>query len=162
MKSQNNNTQFAIFKLRYNYEALGLAFLFCLIGIVFAVFYDVYIWVLINFLIWFFTLYDDVRTTAKICLNEVILKLTYRPFYKPLIYKYNLSEIELISVYYHWRKYSITTLFIKFKDDPIIIKHLTAMSVKQSKKFVDGFKAANVKVIELDSSEIEDSYITLP
>lgn len=161
MTNQSNFKTIREFRLTYSYAYL----LFSILGIIFIIFIGNRI-NFIFFLIFSFVMIGipviNLKSFAKIILNESTLKLIYRPFYKPQIFEYNINEIETLLIYYSYKRYHSTILFIKLNERSEIIKHTTAMSVSNSKKIVKVFRNLNVNVIEMELPNVEGKVVTLP
>ncbi|MBK8484762.1 MAG: hypothetical protein IPL31_10580 [Saprospiraceae bacterium] len=161
MIDQRNSNKRCKFYLSYNYGAI-IFYLFSILFIIYLGARNQIIYTFIPAITMFYILYQDVKSIAKIELNELLVKLIYRPFYKPIIFEYILSEIEMVSIYYSYKRCHSTILFIKLKDSTETIMHTTAMSIAKSKGIVEVLRNLNVNVIELEKPNVLDKIITLP
>lgn len=161
MINQRNSMSDFKYYLSYNYGAI-IFYLLSIIFITYLGFRNQITYTFLPIIVMLYILNHDVSSIARIELNELSLKLIYRPFYKPKIFKYILNEIDLVSIYYTHKRYHSTIMFIKLKNSDSTIKHTAEMSVSNAKKLVEVFRNLNVNVIELEWPKVEGKVITLP
>lgn len=161
MINQRNSYIISNFRLTYNYAYI----IFSILGILFIAIIGFKINLIFTFIFSLVMIIIPIvylNSIARIELNELSLKLIYRPFYKPKIFEYSINQIDLVSIYYTYKRYHSTIMFIKLKNSDSTIKHTAAMSVSNSKKLVEVLRNLNVNVIELEWPKVEGKEVTLP
>ncbi|MBK8485176.1 MAG: hypothetical protein IPO86_05415 [Saprospiraceae bacterium] len=149
------------FKLTYTYGS----HIIVIAGIALILTYGIQsnpVFVICATIVMFVILFLDLKDIALIELNELSLKLIYRPFYKSKHYEYYLQELEKVSVYYSFTKGHTTVIFVKLKDKDTTIEHVVAMSVFKAQELITVFRNLYVKVEELNQPMVPGKIISLP
>jgi hypothetical protein len=161
MIDKRNSTSDLKYYLSYNYGAI-IFYLLSIGFISYLGYRNQIVYTFLPIIVMVYILSQDLNSIARIELTEFSLKLIYRPFYKPIVFEYDLNEMDQVSVYYSYKRYHSTILFVKLKTREETIKHTTSMSIAKSKKIIEVLRNLNIKVIELEWPNVEGKIVTLP
>lgn len=106
--------------------------------------------------------YWSMKSKAEIVVTNKDLFLKYFMLFNKKEYFYNLDLIEEIKIYFSYKRGHYTTVYIKERNNVKIVKHVIAMSLKNSEKLFRTLIDLKVNINRIDSYLSNENIKSLP